>query len=110
MDELTEIDVLPSTGYTAKYLIGVDPEHKRVVEYDANNFGAAVYTSSDGWQGAVLTMTSEVSKNGQAPYAVNRFVYSIVDQDTFTVDWQISKTPEAQWTTADHLACKRRRQ
>ena len=105
--ELTETDTLPSTGYTAKYLIGVDPEHRRLVEYDANNFAAATYTSTDGWQGQVLTMTSESSQNAQAPYAVNRFVYSIAGQDAFHVDWQIRKAAEGQWTTADHLACRR---
>ena len=105
--ELTEADTLPVTGYIAKYLIGVDPEHKRLVEYDANTFIAAVYTSSEGWQGSALTMTSEPSTNPQAPYAVNRFTYTIVNQDAFSVDWQISQTVGSPWTTADHLACKR---
>ena len=27
--------------------------------------------------------------------------------DSFTVDWQISKTPDLSWTEADHLVCKR---
>ena len=105
--ELTETDTLPATGYIAKYLIGVDPEHKRLVEYDANTFIAAVYTSSEGWQGAALTMTSEPSTNPQAAYALNRFTYTIVNQGTFSVDWQISKTVGSPWTTADHLDCKR---
>ncbi len=105
--ELAEVDVAPATGYTAKYLIGPDPEHNQIIEFDANNFGAASYTSAQGWTGGVLTMTSTVSRNPQAPYAINRFLYSIVGENSFTVDWQISKTAEPQWTTADHLSCKR---
>jgi hypothetical protein len=34
--------VEPATGYVAKYLIGYDTEHKKLVEFDANNFGAAL--------------------------------------------------------------------
>lgn len=41
--ELTEQDVQPATGYVAKYLIGYDSAGKKLVEFDANNFGAAVY-------------------------------------------------------------------
>jgi len=105
--ELTEVDTVPATGYSAKYLIGVDTEHGQLVEFDANTFAAATYTSLEGWVGPVLTMTSPVSQNPQAPYAMNRFLYSVIAQDAFTVDWQISKTPEPHWVTADHLACKR---
>ena len=56
--ELTEHDIEPATGYLAKYLIGNDPQQKRIVEFDANNFAAAVYSSEEGWQDHVLTMTS----------------------------------------------------
>src|ERR1700690_1545291 len=41
--ELTEQDIEPATGYLAKYLIGYDSEQKHLVEFDANNFGAATY-------------------------------------------------------------------
>jgi hypothetical protein len=106
--ELTEQDVEPVTGYLAKYLIGYDPRQKRLVEFDANNFGAATYTSEDGWQNHVLTMTSPISDDPKAPYAGDRFLYSITGLNTFSVDWQISKTATLNWTQADHLTCKRR--
>jgi hypothetical protein len=106
--ELTEQDIEPTTGHLAKYLIGYDSQQKHLVEFDANNFGAATYASEQGWQNRVLTMTSPVSQDTKAPYLVNRFVYSITGQDTFTVDWQISKTAALDWTQADHLACIRK--
>jgi len=106
--ELTEQDVEPATGYMAKYLIGYDSQQNHLVEFDANNFGAATYTSADGWQNQVLTMTSSISDDTKAPYAANRFLYSITGADTFAVDWQISKTATLRWTPADHLACKER--
>jgi hypothetical protein len=105
--ELTEQDIEPATGYLAKYLIGYDAEQKRLVEFDANNFGAAVYSSADGWQKSVLTMTSPVSPDDKAPYAANRFVFSIAGSDAFNVDWQIEKTAASDWVTYDHLACRR---
>jgi hypothetical protein len=105
--ELTERDVEPATGYLAKYLIGYDPQQKRLIEFDANNFGAATYASADGWVNGVLTMTSPVSDDPKAPYAANRFLYSITAPDTFTVDWQVSKTATLNWTPGDHLVCKR---
>jgi hypothetical protein len=108
--ELSEQDVEPATGYVAKYLIGYDSQQKRLVEFDANNFGAAMYTSDDGWQNRILTMTSAVDTTGKGGFAINRFVYSIEGPATFTVDWQISKTAAANWTTSDHLTCKRRQQ
>lgn len=61
--ELAEQDLQPATGYLAKYLIGYDSQQKHLVEFDANNFGAAVYTSEQGWQDHVLTMTSPVSED-----------------------------------------------
>jgi hypothetical protein len=106
--ELTEQDVKPATGYLAKYLIGYDAEHKQLVEFDANNFGAATYTSGEGWANRALTMTSAVSADAHGPYAANRFVYTIVDPNAFTVDWQISKTATLVWAQADHLVCQRR--
>jgi len=106
--ELTEQDTQPATGYLAEYLIGYDSQHKQLVEFDANNFGAATYSSEEGWQNRALTMTSPVSQDAKAAYAANRFVYSITGKDTFTVDWQISRTATLNWTPADHLACKRK--
>lgn len=106
--ELTEQDVEPATGYLAKYLIGYDPQQKRLVEFDANNFGAAVYSSEEGWQNGTLTMTSPISDDSKASYAANRFLYSITGPNAFSVDWQISKTAKLSWTQADHLACRRR--
>jgi hypothetical protein len=105
--ELTEQDVEPKTGYLAKYLIGYDPQQKRLVEFDANNFGAATYSSAEGWQNRVLTMTSAVSEDAHGAYAANRFLYSITDADSFAVDWQVSKAAALAWVPADHLACKR---
>jgi len=106
--ELSEQDVEPATGYVAKYLIGYESQQNRLVEFDANNFGAAVYTSNEGWQNRALTMTSMVDETGKGSFAANRFVYTIVGADTFAVDWQISKTAVLKWTTSDHLTCKRR--
>ena len=106
--QLTEQDVEPATGYIAEYLIGYDPQQERLVEFDANNFGAATYSSDTGWQSDSLTMTSPVSQDRKGTYAANRFLYSIKGQNTFTVDWQISKTAALDWVQADHLACQRR--
>jgi hypothetical protein len=103
--ELTEKDVEPATGYVAKYLIGYDPQQKRFVEFDANNFGAATYSSAEGWQNRVLIMTSPIFDDGKSGYVANRFQYSISAAGTFNVDWQISKTAVLAWVTADHLAC-----
>jgi hypothetical protein len=105
--ELTEKDTVPATGYVAKYLIGYDPEQKRFIEFDANNFGAATYVSEAGWQDQVLTMTSPLSSDPKASYILNRFQYTIQAKDAFTVDWQISRTATPDWTPADHLDCKR---
>lgn len=105
--ELTERDVQPATGYLAKYLIGYDSSEKHLVEFDANNFGAAVYSSDKGWEANSLTMTSPISQDAKAAYAANRFLYSVTGADTFTVDWQVSKTANLQWQPSDHLACKR---
>lgn len=105
--ELAEQDVEPSTGYLAKYLIGYDSQQKRIVEFDANNFGAATYSSAEGWQNRTLTLTSPVTDDPGAPYAANRFIFSITAPDTFTMDWQVSKHAALQWVPGDHLACKR---
>jgi len=106
--ELTEQDLQPATGYVAKYLIGYDSQEGRLVEFDANNFGAATYASEEGWKNRVLIMTSPVLQSTKAPYFANRFLYSITDQNTFTVDWQVRKTAALNWTRGDHLTCKRR--
>jgi hypothetical protein len=105
--ELTEQDIEPATGYLAKYLIGYDTEQKRLVEFDANSFGAAVYGSADGWQNGVLTMTSSDSSETKASYEANRFVFSIAGSDAFNVDWQIRRAAPPIWVTSDHLACHR---
>lgn len=105
--QLTEQDVEPATGYVAEYLIGWDAQQKKLVEFDANNFSAATYSSDAGWTGGVLTMTSPIDPDPKAPYAANRFVFSLVGDNSFTVDWQVSKTSKLQWVQADHLACTR---
>ncbi|UWZ82846.1 hypothetical protein [Occallatibacter riparius] len=105
--ELTERDTEPVSGYVAKYLIGYDPNQKQLVEFDANSFGTAVYSSEMGWQNGVLVMTSPISSDAKATYVINRFVYSITGKDSFTVEWQISRTSTANWETADHLSCTR---
>jgi hypothetical protein len=105
--QLTEQDVEPATGYLAEYLIGYDPRQKRLVEFDASNFGAATYSSDAGWTNGVLTMTSPVSPDPTAPYAADRFVYTLSGADSFTVDWQVSKTSMRQWVQSDHLMCRR---
>jgi len=105
--QLTEQDVEPATGYIAEYLIGYDAQQKRLVEFDANNFGAAVYSSPDGWQNNVLTMSSDLSPDAKAPFAANRFIYTITASDSFTVNWQIEKTAASAWITSDHLVCRR---
>jgi hypothetical protein len=105
--ELTEEDLQPATGYLAKYLIGYDSQQKRLVEFDANNFGAAVYSSDDGWQNQTLTMTSPLSQDPKAPYIANRFVFTIAGSDNFSIDWQISRKTPLEWITSDHLVCKR---
>src|ERR1700744_4536531 len=96
--ELTEQDTEPATGYIAKYLIGYDAQQKQLVEFDANNFSAATYSSPEGWNSGVLTLTSLISQDPKAPYAANRFVFSIVNSDTFTMDWQVSKSAQFNWT------------
>jgi len=106
--ELTEHDTLPATGYDAKYLIGYDAERKRLIEFDANTFGAATYTSAIGWTEGSLTMTSEPAANAAAPYALNRFRYSTPSLGSLVIDWDISKHAETpDWVTADHLVCRR---
>ncbi|HEX4037008.1 MAG TPA: hypothetical protein VHX37_03035 [Acidobacteriaceae bacterium] len=106
--QLTEQDVEPATGYVAEYLIGYDPQQKRLVEFDANNFAAAIYASDAGWSNSVLAMTSPVTPDPKAAYAANRFVYSLSGPDAFTVDWQVSSTAALDWVQADHLTCRRK--
>ena len=106
---MTEGDVEPATGYVAKYLIGYDAQARRLVEFDANNFGAATYTSDAGWQNGTLTMVSPVSNDIKAPYAANRFLYTVTAPDTFMIEWQVSKTIDLTWATADRLVCQRQK-
>jgi hypothetical protein len=105
--ELTEQDVQPKTGYLGKYLIGYDSQKTQLIEFDANNFGAAVYTSLEGWQSGVLTMTSAINQGPKARMVADRFLYTVASQDVFTVDWQTSKAIPLNWETSDHLSCKR---
>jgi hypothetical protein len=88
-------------------MIGYDAAAHHMVEFDANNFGAATYTSEDGWLNGTLRMTSPITTDPKAPYAANRFVYTIISADSFSVDWQISRTTSIAWIPADHLLCKR---
>jgi hypothetical protein len=106
--ELTEQDVEPVTGYVAKYLIGYDSQRGYLVEFNANNFGAATYTSAEGWNSRVLVMTSPVSQDSKASISAERYLYSITYPTTFTVDYQVSKTSALVWKPGDHLVCKRR--
>ena len=105
--QLNETDIEPATGYLAQYLLGFDPQSKRLVEFDANNFGAATYTSDTGWLNGALTVTSPVTEAPGQPYAANRFLYTVVGNDEFHVDWQVSKTATLDWHPGDHLVCKR---
>jgi hypothetical protein len=105
--ELTETDLEPATRYVAKYLIGYETQGGHLVEFDANTFGAATYSSKDGWQRGVLTMEAHAYLSVKAPYVADRFVYTIGGAKTFTVDWQIQKTAEDSWVTSDHLLCER---
>ena len=105
--ELDERDIEPATGYQGKYLIGYDTAAHHMIEFDANNFGAAIYSSEDGWVNGKLTMTSPISTDPKASYAANRFLYTILSADSFSVDWQISRSATLAWITADHLLCKR---
>lgn len=130
--ELAEQDVEPASGYVAEYLIGYDAQRGRLVEFDANNFGAATYTSGEGWTDRTLTMTSPAAADsrtsasadakpsasagakasasaGAAPsVSADRFVYSITSADTFTVDWQVSRDGGLSWKPGDHLVCQRK--
>jgi hypothetical protein len=105
--ELDERDIEPATNYQAKYLIGYDASTHHMIEFDANNFGAAVYTSESGWVKGQLIMTSPLSTDPKAPYIANRFVYTILSADSFSVDWQITRAQPNVWLPADHLLCKR---
>ena len=103
--ELTERDLEPATGYVAQYLIGYDPQQARMVEFDANNFGAAIYYSEKGWENGILTMTAPLDGLGKTPRLSDRFVYSITGAGIFQIEWQ-TKTPAAsKWNVSDHLRC-----
>ncbi|WP_158824380.1 hypothetical protein [Granulicella sp. S156] len=104
---LEESDVSPASGYVAEYLIGYDASTRKVVEYDANNFSGATYTSDEGWQGSALTLTSAIASDPKASYQQNRFIFHVDSPDTFTMDWQVRRTSAPEWTPADHLPCKR---
>ncbi|MBB2205271.1 hypothetical protein [Gluconacetobacter takamatsuzukensis] len=103
--QLGETDVEPATGYAALYLLGFDPQRRRDVLFDANNAGAAVYSSQDGWHDGSLVMTSDDAGEG-APYRFNRFVYTLLAPSGFSVTWQVRKTPDAEWATGDELVCR----
>lgn len=105
--ELTERDLQPATGYLARYLIGYDPHRKLFLEFDANNFGAALYTSAAGWSDGKLTMTSAHLAGTSSSPARDRFVFQVNGANTFDVDWQTSSSENAPWSLRDHLACTR---
>ena len=105
--QLRERDVEPATGYLATYLIGYDAQAHGLVEFDANNFSAAVYRSATGWQSGALTLVSAVNTDAKAPYAQDRFTYTAHESGQFTVDWQVQRAADQPWVTADHLTCKR---
>jgi hypothetical protein len=102
---LSEVDLEPSTGYEATYLIGYDATTRGLVEFDANNSSAAVYRSSVGWHAGTLTMESQEPPLPGHSYFADRFVYSITGTD-FTVEWQVTRSHNSDWLTADHLLCK----
>ena len=104
---LEEADITPATGYVAEYLIGWDATAKKVVEFDANNFFAAAYSSDEGWKSGTLTLTSPIDSSAKASYAQNRFIFRIDAQDAFTMDWQVRRSPDSEWKPGDHLACSR---
>jgi hypothetical protein len=96
--QLKEVDREPA-GYQGLYLIGYDKPKNQVVEFDANNFGSAVYTSG-GWQSGTLTLTSS---DPDSKALKNRFVFRIADTAHFSVNWEVNQTGE--WKAADHLDC-----
>jgi hypothetical protein len=102
--ELTETDVDPASGYEAIYLIGFDPAQAALVEYDANTFASAVYTSADGWKDGQLVMTSPVHASGSR-IVQDRFVYQATRSGTFAIDWQVKTSADSDWKTSDHLQC-----
>ena len=104
---LEEADIAPTTGYVAEYLIGWDASSKKVVEFDANNFSAANYSSDEGWKNNTLVLRSSVATDPKVPYVQNRFSFHIDKQDAFTMEWQVRRTADGEWKTADHLACSR---
>ena len=96
--QLKEVDIEPA-GYQGLYLIGYDKAKNQVIEFDANNFGGAVYTGT-GWQAGTLTLTSA----DPDPKALkNRFVFHIADAAHFSVSWEVNQAGE--WKAADHLDC-----
>ncbi len=104
--QLTEEDIEPATKYMGRYLIGYDPQKKRIVEFDANTFGASVYSSDAGWHDRTLTLLSQVGADAGQPYALDRFVYRFDNPHSFTVTWETSKTEhDPVWTVSDRLSC-----
>jgi hypothetical protein len=97
--QLKEVDLEPS-GYQGLYLIGYDKTKDHVVEFDANNFASAIYTS-EGWKDKSLALSSVPDPNPKA--LVNRFVFRIADSTHFSVDWEVSQSNE--WKVSDHLDC-----
>ncbi|GEB36658.1 hypothetical protein GLI01_06930 [Gluconacetobacter liquefaciens] len=105
--QLAETDIEPASGYTALYLLGFDAQRRRDIMFDANNAGAAVYASPEGWYAGVLVLSSDDAGEG-APYRFNRFIYRLLEPSGFSVTWQVKKTPDAEWVTGDELACRSR--
>jgi hypothetical protein len=99
--QLKEVDIEPA-GYESLYLISCDKTKNRVIEFDASNFGSAVYMG-EGWQNGTLTLTSLPDPD---PKAINnRFVFHVLDATRFSVNWEVNGAN--QWKTSDHLDCNR---
>jgi hypothetical protein len=97
--QLKEVDLEPA-GYQGLYLIGYDKTKGHVVEFDANNFASATYTS-DGWKDKSLTLSSASDPDPKA--LANRFVFRISDATHFSVDWEVNQ--QNVWRASDHLDC-----
>jgi hypothetical protein len=97
--QLQETDLEPA-GYQALYLVGYDKAKNQVIEFDANNFGSAIYTSK-GWENSTLTLTSVPDPDPKA--VENRFVFRIADAAHFSVNWEVNRN--SQWAVGDHLEC-----
>lgn len=121
----------PSTGKTIASAIRFDPDlggHAMVKHHDdvppavyhaievwlphedghdfreviVDNFGGLRHFHSDGWQSNTLIWQSAADV---AP--IQRFVYVRTDDNTFRLDWEVSKDGK-DYKVGDTLTCKRR--